>query len=507
MNRHSFHTMTRNPVFDALEPQAVWRHFATLCAIPRPSKHEAALMRHLQQWAKAHDIAARRDATGNLILAKPATPGRENAPGIILQGHVDMVCERAAPEHDFLRDPIRPEAADGWLMARHTTLGADNGIGVALALAAAEDAELPHGPLEILLTVDEEAGMGGAHGLEAGSLRGRFLLNLDTEEWGAFYLGCAGGVTLEADFDARAVAAPLPPGAQVFRLQLEGLVGGHSGIDIHRPRAHAIRQMLALLTREATKAAGDFPLLQLQGGTVFNALPRSAFADLALAPAQHAALADLLARYTQRLQLAYPQESATLTLTPSPASGLPEEALAAAIWRPLLRDIAALPFGVAAMSRDFPGVVETSNNLAPLHVAPGHCRCSLLARSQDDAARDALAEDIARQIHASGGSARFVGAYPGWKPDPASILLQQAQTVYRQSFAHAPRLEVIHAGLECGLFARSHPQLEMLSFGPDIRGAHAPGERVNIASVGHCWRFLRRLLTALSHPMQGRNTP
>ncbi|MDR2366259.1 MAG: beta-Ala-His dipeptidase [Zoogloeaceae bacterium] len=492
--------MKTNPVFDTLEPQAVWRHFATLCAIPRPSKHEGALMRHLRDWANARGIAARSDAAGNLVLTKPAAPGRENAPGVILQGHVDMVCEcdSCAAGHDFHRHPILPEMADGWLVARHTTLGADNGVGVALALAAAEDSELPHGPLEILLTVDEEAGMGGARHLEAGSLRGRFLLNLDTEEWGAFYLGCAGGVAIEANLDARAVASAAPRAAQPYRLQLDGLDGGHSGIDIHKPRAHAIRQLLALLPRLG--AESDFPLIQLQGGTVFNALPRSAFADLALTPAQHAAIAATLADHARRLQQEYPRETPSLTLAPSPEGALPEQALAASVWRSLLRDIHALPFGVSAMSRDFPGVVETSNNLAPLRIAPRHCRCSLLARSQDDAARDALAENIVRQIRASGGTARCEGAYPGWKPNPASTLLQQARLAYQQTFGRAPRLEVIHAGLECGLFALSHPHLEMISFGPDIRGAHAPGECVDIASVGDCWRLLRRLLDTLSTP-------
>ncbi|MDR0674538.1 MAG: beta-Ala-His dipeptidase [Zoogloeaceae bacterium] len=493
--------MMTHPVFDALEPQAVWRHFATLSAIPRPSKHEGVLVRHLQEWAGRRGIAARTDAAGNLILSMPATPGRENAPGVILQGHLDMVCERApdAPDHDFHRDAILPEVADGWLAARHTTLGADNGIGVALALAVAEDAKLPRGPLEILLTVDEEAGMGGAQGLEAQSLFGRFLLNLDTEEWGAIYLGCAGGVTVEADFCARAVAVALPRDTrEVCRLRLDGLIGGHSGIDIHKPRAHAIRQMLALLSRLG--AENDLYLLRLKGGTVFNALPRSAYADLALTPAQQAGLSRSLSGHLQDLRREYPEETPTLTLTTDPESTPMDWALASETWRPLLRDLMALPFGVTAMSRDFPGVVEASNNLAPLHLAPDHCRCSLLTRAQDDAARDALAERIMESVRASGGAARREGAYPGWKPDPASPLLQRAREVYRRTFGHEPRLEVIHAGLECGLFARSHPGLAMLSFGPDIRGAHAPGERVDIASVGNCWQFLRRLLTDLSSP-------
>jgi dipeptidase D len=495
-------------IFAALQPPAVWRHFATLCAIPRPSKHEAALVGHLVDWAKHLGIAARVDAAGNLILSRPATPGRENAPGIILQGHLDMVCQQTHGNgHDFHRDPIRPEVETGWLMARHTTLGADNGIGVALALAALEDDHLPHGPLEALLTVDEEAGMGGAHGLQAGTLQGRILLNLDTEEWGAFYLGCAGGVTVEAEFPVTATATPA--GWQGAELRIDGLLGGHSGIDIHKPRAHASRVLLATLLQCHTQRR--FEVATLAGGDAINALPRSASARLALPPQEFAALAEAVRQMEILLRQEWREEPAlrlSLASAPCPAQILAQ-------WPEQFAALAALPYGVAAMSADFPAglsadlptnfpnVVETSNNIAPLEISPTGGRARFLVRSLREAAQNALADRIIAHIQQIGGTARTQGAYPGWTPDPKSPLLQCCQTIYQQEFGDIPRLEVIHAGLECGLLAQSHPHLALLSFGPDIRGAHAPGERVEIASVERCWRLLTRLLDQLSAPGPG----
>ena len=488
--------MIPNPaasVFANLEPQAVWRHFATLCAIPRPSKHEATLVAHLADWAKARGIAARADAVGNLILSRPATPGRENAPGIVLQGHLDMVCQQTSGSgqgrmHDFQHDPITPEIEAGWLLARHTTLGADNGIGVALALAALEDDSLPRGKLEVLLTIDEEAGMGGARGLQAGTLQGQILLNLDTEEWGAFYLGCAGGVTVEASLPVAAARAPAD--WQGAELRVDGLLGGHSGIDIHQPRAHATRLLLATLLQ----LPQSFAVATLSGGDVINALPRSASALLALPPEVFPALADAVRQAEIALRQQW-REAPNLRLSLTPAS---RSDRILTQWREQFAALYALPYGVAAMSADFSGVVETSNNLAPLEISPSGARASFLVRSLLDAKRDELAARIIQNIKTLGGTAEALGAYPGWTPDPDSPLLERCLVIYRQEFGSSPRLEVIHAGLECGLFAHSHPQLAMLSFGPDIRGAHAPGERVEIASVGKCWQLLVRLLDQLS---------
>jgi dipeptidase D len=484
--------MTMNPLFDSLSPAAVWRHFSALCAIPHPSKHEAALVNHLRDWAANQGLRTHTDKAGNLILEKPAAPGRESAPGIVLQGHLDMVCQKTSDAaHDFFRDPITPVREEDWLLTPKTTLGADNGIGVALALAALEARDLRHGPLEVLLTVDEEAGMGGACALEPGILAGRYLLNLDTEEWGQFYLGCAGGVEVEARLPVAASAAPA--GWQGLALQIDGLLGGHSGIDIHLPRAHAIRLLVSVLLELG--ARHDFALASLAGGTAINALPRSAAAVLALPSGNLVAFENAVEETHARLRQAWPAEPG-LSLTWTRRSP-PEQALAAPEWSRLLRALLETPYGVIAMSEDFPGVVETSNNLSPLSLSPSGCQANFLVRSLKDGARDALAARIVRAIEKAGGQASVFGDYPGWEPRPDSPLLARCQAIYQATFGQTPGLQVIHAGLECGLFARSHPQLEMLSFGPDIRGAHAPGERVHIASVARCWQFLTCLLEQL----------
>jgi dipeptidase D len=484
--------MTIIAPFSGLAPQEVWRHFATLCAIPRPSKHEATLLAWLADWAGRRGLAARMDG-GNLILGKNASPGWEDAPGIILQGHLDMVCQaQSGYRHDFHRDPIRPEReekdAQTWIVARQTTLGADNGIGVALALAALEDTRLVHGPLEVLLTVDEEAGMGGARNLTPGALQGRYLLNLDTEEWGKFYLGCAGGVEVAAELPVAMTGTPAD--WQGARLAVDGLRGGHSGIDIHLPRAHAIHVLFTVLPE--LLATCDLALGRLEGGDAINALPRSAEALLAVPPGCLAALErQVREEIAPRLRRRWEEPGFSLRLEAAPC---PDPAMPSARWAELLRALAQTPYGVAAMSADFPGVVETSNNLAPFRITPQGGTARFFARSLKTRERDRLAERIGAQIEAMGGSVRIEGACPPWEPRPDSALLARCRTAYREEFGAFPTQAVIHAGLECGLFAQSHPHLEMLSFGPDIRGAHAPGERVHAASVERCWRLLKRLL-------------
>ncbi|MDR0233450.1 MAG: beta-Ala-His dipeptidase [Zoogloeaceae bacterium] len=484
-----------NPVFSALEPQTVWRHFAMLCETPRASKAEHQVVEKIMAWARSRGIEAKADPSRNLILSAPGRSGRESAPGVILQAHLDMVCQRESGHvHDFSRDPIQPEIEAGWLVARHTTLGADNGIGVALALAALE-ADMARGPLEVLLTSDEEAGMGGARALSPDALHGRYLLNLDSEEWGVFCLGCAGGARVDAEFSADNLpACPVPPQHITLELKLDGLVGGHSGMDIHQPRANAIRFLCAILPE--LFAVAPFGLAELSGGTVDNALPRTARAILVLPSGRQEALVHALSPLRDRLCREFPAEADPL-LALEPAS-LPAEMIEEAGWRRLIEAILRLPYGVAAMHDDFPGVVETSNNLAPCHLYPGGGSFSLLVRSLIDSERDRLTGEIKEAIIRAGGRARIQGAYPGWCPDLESELLFRADEAYRQTFSRSPCRSVVHAGLECGLFTEKFPALRMLSFGPDIRGAHAPGERVNIASVGACWQFLTRLLPALA---------
>lgn len=492
-----------NP-FESLQPCSVWAHFATFCAIPRPSLHEAALREHLIAWAQARGIAAIVDGAGNLILKKPASPGCEAMPGVILQGHLDMVCQaNAGTVHDFEHDPISTQVRDGWLMAENTTLGADNGIGVALALAALEEPGLIHPALEVLLTVNEESGMDGARGLTPGALQGRTLINLDTEEWGHFYLGCAGGVDVEIRHDCE--QEDLPPGYVTMQLEVAGLRGGHSGIDIHLGRGNAIK----LLAEALRELAGSFDLrlIELHGGTARNAIPREAVAVFALPAANAAQLEAWVQQKLKAWRERFAEADARVSLA---ADGLvvvvsaPRKATRSADRQRLLDFLNTAANGVARTSDAFPGVTDTSDNLGVVALEQGAFRATFKVRSLRDARADALADDLVAHAASFGLRARKDGAYPGWTPNPASPLLGLCQQVYRQEFGQPASLQVIHAGLECGLLAASHPQLDMISFGPDIRGAHAPGESVEIESVGRCWHLLKAVLQALASQGKGQ---
>lgn len=488
--------MAKNNNLENLHPRSVWAHFATLCSIPRPSLHEAALIEHLIAWAQAHGITAIVDSAGNLILKKPASPGCEAQPGVILQGHIDMVCQaNAGTQHDFERDPIRVVVRKGWVVAEDTTLGADNGIGVALALAALEEPDLIHPPLEVLLTVNEESGMDGARGLAPGTLQGKTLINLDTEEWGHFYLGCAGGVDVEVRHDCE--QEDLPPGHAQMRLEVSGLRGGHSGIDIHLGRGNAIK----LLAEALRELAGrfDLRLIGMQGGTARNAIPREAFAELALPAADAAQLEAWVQQKHAAWREHFAEADAKVSLACKPCDTPQGNPIFRAERGRLLDFLDSAANGVARTSDAFPGVTDTSDNLGVVALEQGAFRATFKVRSLHDARADALADELVAHAASFGLRAWKDGAYPGWTPNPASPLLELCQQVYRQEFGQPASLQVIHAGLECGLLAASHPQLDMISFGPDIRGAHAPGESVEIESVGHCWHLLKAVLQRLAN--------
>lgn len=477
-------------VFSDLQPAAVWQHFATLCATPRASKQEAALRDQLQAWAGEKGLNVTVDRSGNLILRKPATPGRERAPGVVLQAHLDMVCQKNSDSaHDFARDPIVPVLRDGWLVAEGTTLGADNGIGVALILAAMAEDTLAHGPLEALLTVDEEAGMGGARGLAPGLLQASLMLNLDTEAWGEFYLGCAGG--LDVDVRREGKGEPVPDGWSIRRIALQGLRGGHSGVDIHEERGNALKLLVGVLH----DLAGVMPyrLAALTGGTARNALPREAFATLALPDAE--ALDAWLATTQAELRELLRGVDDGLTLLAEPA--IATEVMSGEEQFAWLASLHAAPHGVRRMSRALPGVVETSNNLGMADIGPAGGSANFMVRSLVDRAATALADEIVSLFALAGTAAEKSGQYPGWKPNPASPLLQTCQAVYRRDFGADSKVQVIHAGLECGIIGAKYPGLDIVSFGPTIHGAHAPGERVEVASVERCWRLLRAILGTL----------
>jgi len=478
-----------------LQPRSVWAHFATLCAIPRSSLHEAALIEHLIEWAQARGIVAVVDGAGNLILKKPASPGCEALPGVILQGHLDMVCQaNTGTRHDFERDPINAVVREGWVMAEGTTLGADNGIGVALALAALEEQGLVHPPLEVLLTVNEESGMDGARGLTPGTLQGKALINLDTEEWGHFYLGCAGGVDVEVRHDCE--RENVPPDYALLRFEVSGLRGGHSGIDIHLGRGNAIK-LLAEALRDLS-AHTDVRLIEMKGGTARNAIPREAFATCALPVAMASNIDEWVRHRHEAWRVRFAEADAGVSFVCQHYDTPPDASIARAEQGRLLAFLNSAANGVARVSDDFPGVTDTSSNLGVLALEQGAFEATFKVRSLQDGRADALADKLVSYAAAHGLKAWKDGAYPGWTPNPSSDLLALCQRVYTTQFGQPAGLQVIHAGLECGLLAASHPQLEMISFGPDIRGAHAPGERVEIESVARCWTLLKAVLRALA---------
>ena len=479
-------------LFSGLQPAAVWKHFATLCRIPRASKQEAALRDALLTWAGGRGVGAEIDPAGNLIIRKPATPGREHCPGVVLQAHLDMVCQKNSDSaHDFSRDPISPDYREGWLVAEKTTLGADNGIGVALILAVLECDAMVHGPIEALLTVDEEAGMGGARGLAPGVLQGSLMLNLDTEDWGEFYLGCAGG--LDVNVARSAQAEPLASGGEGWRLVLSGLRGGHSGVDIHEERANAIKLMVRVL--RSLEAAFPLHLSELRGGTARNALPREAEASFVLPHGAGDRLAVAVAESQETLRGEYRgvDDALHLAVAPCPIA----LTLPVAEQRVWLRSLHAAPHGVRRMSCQVPGVVETSNNLGMVDLGPAGGACNFMVRSLVDSASRALADEIVSLWALSGTSVETSGYYPGWAPNPDSALLKTCQAVYRRDFGADSTVKVIHAGLECGIIGAKYPEMDIVSFGPTIRGAHAPGERVEVASVERCWRLLTAILAEL----------
>lgn len=484
-----------NEHLEQLTPQPLWRHFRTLCNTPRPSGHEAELVAILEQWAERHGLAHDRDDFGNLRLRKPATPGKEGAPGVILQGHLDMVAQANADHpHDFTRDPIETYVDDGWLRARHTTLGADNGLGVAAALAILEDEELVHGPLEALFTLEEETSMGGALQLAEHWLEGGVLLNLDSEDRGEVFIGCAGGADVVVE--AQLPMAEPGPGEVAVQLSLTGLVGGHSGIDIHRGRGNANRLLVRVLR---ALEAYDIRLVSYRGGTLRNAIPREAFATLVLPADEVNAARGCVAELEQALRAELAGVDDNLALAMTPLEDSPTQALNAHASHMLLAALNVAPYGVERMSSTVPGVVETSNNLGVVSLDAGRFHLCALVRSLRDSAVNDLADRFRGLFDLIGARTRVENAYPGWTPAPDSALLARFRRLHRRHVGSEPAVKVIHAGLECGILAGKYPDLEMISFGPSIRGAHSPDERVELSSVQEFWGLLRALVEDLAH--------
>jgi dipeptidase D len=479
---------------ETLDPQALWLHFDRILEIPRASKNEAAIRAYVVQVAERHGLEYATDPAGNVVVRKPATPGREQAGTTVLQSHLDMVNEKNDDvQHDFSTDPIRPDRQGDYLTAAGTTLGADNGIGVAAMLAIMTDQDMPHGPLELLFTIDEETGLTGAAQLDASMISGRRLINLDTEEEGAIYVGCAGGG------DSR-LAMPLawtspPSGSVALRLALRGLKGGHSGVDIHLQRGNAIR----LLARIIDSAAGDGPLhlAQVQGGNMRNAIPREATATVVLPQEQLDDFRDRARAEADAVRDAFGPVEPDLALELEQL-GVPGRVLETGSAWSVIHLLQALPHGVDAMSPHIPGLVETSTNLAVVRTDEDHLTVLTNTRSSVASELQALRGRIRAIAHLAGADIEQDQAYPGWKPDLDSPILAVVESVYADELGRKPEVKAVHAGLETGLIGEKMPGMDMVSIGPQIEFPHSPDERVRIPSVAEFYHLLGRVLERLS---------
>ena len=490
---------------EALEPAAVWRLFAGISAVPHPSKKEQRIRAHMRAISEEMGFAVAEDPAGNMVITVPATPGCERAPITVLQGHLDMVCEKNSDtQHDFDNDPIKlildKDPANGQQIVRAdgTTLGADNGIGVALALAAASSPEVTHGPLEILCTVDEEAGMTGAKVLEPGFFKGRRMLNLDSEEDDVIYIGCAGGCDATVTWEL--AAGPLPAGAEVCRVSVAGLRGGHSGGDIHLNRGNAIKLLVQTLRRAKQP---ELVLADLHGGSLRNAIAREAWA-LVAGPAGICEALDRAAEKVQAEAVRTNREENCTIHVEGGATSQVSAVLSPEDTRRVLTTLNALPHGVLAVVPEIPGLVQTSNNVATASLADaadgGRRRLVIgcLARSSSADQLHATVRQIMAAGELAGATVDMGNSYPGWEPNIDSPILATCRRVYKELFAEEPNVTAIHAGLECGLIGERVGEMDMASIGPRIKGAHSPDERVYVASVQKTWKYLTTILAGLA---------
>ena len=474
-----------------LKPAGVFHYFEEICQVPRPSKKEEKIVAYLKAFGEAHQLETRWDEVGNVLIKKPATPGMENRKTVVLQSHVDMVCEKNNDvEHNFLTDPIQTEIDGEWLKAKGTTLGADNGIGVATELALLADNTLEHGPLECLFTIDEETGLTGAFALKEGFMNGDILLNLDSEDEGELFIGCAGGIDSVAEFEYQ--ETEVPAGYFFCKIIVKGLKGGHSGGDIHLGRGNANKILNRLLSDAFKKY--DLYLCEIDGGNLRNAIAREAHAIVAVPEsAKHDLRTDLnIFAAEVQAELSVVEPDLQLIMESETAD---HKAIDKDTTKRLLQAIYACPHGVFAMSQDIPGLVETSTNLASVKMKPHHIiRLETSQRSSTGSSKQDIANMVRTVFEMAGAKVSFGDGYPGWKPNPHSEILEVAAASYKRLFGVEAKVKAIHAGLECGLFLDKYPSLDMISFGPTLQGVHSPDERMLIPTVQKFWDHLLDIL-------------
>lgn len=478
-----------------LEPTPLWGHFADLNAVPRASKKEEQVIEFMLDFGKKLGLPTRKDASGNVIITKPGTAGKENNAPVVLQSHLDMVHQKNSDtDFDFATQGIQMRVDGDWVKAEGTTLGADNGIGVAAVMTLLASSDIPHPPLEALFTIDEETGMTGAKGFQGGELQGKVLLNLDTEDDTELTIGCAGGVDIIGE--GHFVPVPAPSEFRGFVLTVAGLTGGHSGMDIHLGRGNAnkiLTRLLVALDRETSMA-----LANIDGGGLRNAIPREAKATFGLPEAEVEELKACLERQLQQLKPEYATTDPDLRITlEEVGTGLGMEVLPPDFQVRFIRALHSLPNGIYRMSPDVPGLVQTSSNLARVVVSERKVHVACLCRGSVDSEKMDMASALQASLELGGLEVRFEGGYPGWAPRPEAHIVKLMSEIYTELFGGTPHVNACHAGLECGILGTHYPDMEMISFGPNIRGAHSPDERVQVSSVQKTWRLLTETLARL----------
>ncbi len=479
-------------VLSDLEPKVVWKHFEALTKIPRASGNEAAARQYVLDFAKKLGLETQQDETGNVVVRKPARRGRENATPALLQGHLDMVCEKnEETAFDFSKDAIRVTRDGDWLKADGTTLGSDNGIGVAASLAVMESTDIAHGPLEFVYTIDEETGLTGATKFGKGMLKSSFFLNLDNEEKGTLCIGCSGGVNTTA---RRKITRHPAPSGSAFRVKVTGLKGGHSGVDIHQGRGNALRILGNAIQRVFEKIPID--IADVKGGSARNVIPRECSAIVVVDPTKESGLRSVLAEVAAETKADLGAFDPGVQITIDPADR-PAQVLDTTDAKRIVDLLASIPHGVLAMSPDIPGLTQTSTNLATVAIKGDEVEFGTSQRSAIEGSKQTARRMVETAFHLAGFDAEHDDGYPGWKPEPESDIVRTCKSVYAQAFGHEPRLIAMHAGLECGVIGEKYPGMQMISFGPQIESPHSPNERVEIPSVAEFWKFLKGVLERL----------
>lgn len=481
--------MADNSVLKGLKPEKVFEIFGEILSVPRPSKHEERMTKFLMDWAEKRGLEHERDEIGNVIIRKGASKGMENKAWVCLQSHMDMVCEKNGDKvFDFMKDPIEAQIVNQWLMAKGTTLGADDGIGIATTLAILDSEDIEHGPIECLFTVDEETGLSGANALSPNLLKSRILLNLDSEDEGEMFIGCAGGVDTLAKLPFE--KEETPQGAY-FRISVKGLKGGHSGDDINKGLGCA-NKLLNRILWEADKEM-DMRLSCFNGGNLRNAIAREAYADVVIMEQESEDLKRLVEKFGEDLRYEFRSTEPNMQIRIEKVAK-PAFVVDMLSQDNLLNVLYACPHGVLAMSREIPGFVETSTNLASVKTEETHFFITTSQRSSVESAKEAAASKVESCFLLAGADVEHSDGYPGWAPNTDSHVLKVAVESYKKLFGKEPVVRAIHAGLECGLIGEKYKDMDMISFGPTLRGVHSPEERLEIATVELFWRHTLEIL-------------